>query len=85
MEQTEQLTWPRTNPELNETAMAERISDALLARLSLRHVKVIESAAGYVILKGRVPSYYLKQVVQETVMAFGVDELRNDIEVVSLR
>lgn len=65
--------------------MVERISDALSARLSLRHVKVVESTPGSVILKGRVPSYYMKQVVQETVMAFGVDELRNDIEVVSLR
>ena len=82
MEHTEQLTRPHTNPEPNETAMAERISDALLARLSLRHVKVIESPPGAVILKGRVPSYYMKQVAQETVMALGVDELRNDIEVV---
>lgn len=85
MEQTEQLTRPHKKSGPNETALAERISDALSARLSLRHVKVTESPLGIVILKGRVPSYYMKQVVQETVMALGVDELRNDIEVVSPR
>jgi osmotically-inducible protein OsmY len=37
-----------------------------------------------VILRGRVPSYYMKQLAQAAVLDVpGVHELRNDVQVVS--
>jgi osmotically-inducible protein OsmY len=39
-----------------------------------------------VILRGRVPTYYLKQVAQATALSVpGVDQVGNDLEVVTAR
>jgi osmotically-inducible protein OsmY len=47
----------------------------------LRDIEVVAHAR-LVILGGRVPSYYLKQVAQATALsASGVDRVRNDLEV----
>lgn len=49
--------------------------------LPLRSVQVV-AHEGFVSLKGRVPTYYLKQVAQSTAMSIdGVDALENDITV----
>jgi hypothetical protein len=62
-----------------------RASDAL--RLSpipaLRHLTV-EEGPGQVILSGRLPSYYYKQLAQETVLPYlGSRELVNQVVVVA--
>ena len=45
---------------------------------------VCEYCAGLLVLRGRVPSYYYKQVAQETVKGIeGVDRVVNDTEVVA--
>jgi hypothetical protein len=50
--------------------------------LPLRDLDVV-AAGGIVILRGRVSSYYLKQLAQATVLALpGVDEVRNELDVV---
>jgi osmotically-inducible protein OsmY len=69
---------------LADLCLAERIEQALRATgyASLRAVEV-SASGGVVILQGRVPTYYLKQLAQATVMEVpGVQELRNDVEVV---
>jgi osmotically-inducible protein OsmY len=49
----------------------------------LRHLDVV-AADGFVILKGRVPSYYLKQLAQTAVLELpGVDEVRNELDVIT--
>jgi osmotically-inducible protein OsmY len=69
---------------LVDLCLAERIEHALRATgyPALRAVEV-SVCGGVVILQGRVPSYYLKQLAQATAMEIaGVRELRNDVEVV---
>jgi osmotically-inducible protein OsmY len=69
---------------LMDLCLAERVEQALRATgyPSLRAVKV-SVCGGLVILQGRVPSYYLKQLAQATALDVpGVGELRNDVEVV---
>lgn len=45
---------------------------------------VCEYCAGKLVLRGRVPSYYYKQVAQEAVKEIeGVDQVINDTEVVA--
>ncbi len=45
----------------------------------------IESDCGVLCVRGRVPSYYLKQVVQSLLMEIdGVEQLVNDIDVVNI-
>ena len=64
--------------------LAERVERALRATGygPLRGVEVTVHAR-YVILGGRVPSYYLKQVAQTTALAVpGVRHLRDDLDVV---
>lgn len=47
----------------------------------LRRVVVV-AERGSIALRGRVPSYYLKQLAQVTVMAVpGVEAVRNELEV----
>jgi osmotically-inducible protein OsmY len=47
----------------------------------LRTVEVC-ARDGHVVLRGRVPSYYLKQVAQEVALAMpGVLQLRNELDV----
>jgi osmotically-inducible protein OsmY len=66
-----------------ELRLEERVGRALRATgyppLRATDVAVRE---GLVILRGRVPSYYLKQIAQATVLAVpGVQELCNDLDV----
>jgi osmotically-inducible protein OsmY len=63
--------------------LSEQVIQCLRATgyLSLRELSIF-SADGVVILKGRVPSYYLKQVVHCTVRDLpGVGEVRDYVEV----
>jgi osmotically-inducible protein OsmY len=68
-----------------ETDLAARVRAALQAKgyASLRDVRVTVGRE-VVVLQGPVRSYYLKQVVQETVLTVeGVGAVRNEIEVVA--
>jgi osmotically-inducible protein OsmY len=63
--------------------LAERVERALQATSygALRGLEVTVQA-GLVILRGGIPSYYLKQMAQTTVLSVpGVHQLRNDLEV----
>jgi osmotically-inducible protein OsmY len=63
--------------------LAERVERALRATGygALRGIKVTVHAR-YIILGGRVPSYYLKQVAQATALAVpGARHVRNDLDV----
>jgi osmotically-inducible protein OsmY len=68
-----------------EPSLAERVERALRATgyPALRTIDV--SVRGrLVVLQGRVPSYYMKQMAQAIAMAIpAVQELRNDVDVVS--
>jgi osmotically-inducible protein OsmY len=69
---------------LADLCLAERVEQALhaIGYAALRAVEV-SACGGLVILQGRVPTYYLKQLAQATVVEVpGVQELRNDVEVV---
>ena len=66
-----------------DLCLAERVERALRATGygSLRGIKVTVRARD-VILGGRVPSYYLKQLAQDTALAVpGAHQIRNDLEV----
>jgi osmotically-inducible protein OsmY len=69
---------------LVDLGLAERVERALGATGYPPLRAVGASVCGrLVILQGRVPSYYLKQLAQATAMNVpGVRELRNDVEVV---
>jgi osmotically-inducible protein OsmY len=72
-------------PSVVDLCLAERVERALHSTCyrSLRGIEV--SVCGQlVILRGRVPSYYMKQLVQAVAMEVaGVRELRNEVQVVS--
>jgi osmotically-inducible protein OsmY len=71
-------------PDPLEPSLAERIDRALRANgyPALRTIEV-SAQDGRVVLKGRVPSYYMKQVAQATALTVaGVQELWNGVEVV---
>jgi osmotically-inducible protein OsmY len=73
---------PRTQ-SLEDRRLAERVECALRSTGygRLRNIGVNAQARG-VILAGRVPSYYLKQVAQAVALAVpGVHQVRNDLEV----
>jgi osmotically-inducible protein OsmY len=64
-------------------ALADAVREALaLTRHGwLQRVTVVVES-GAVVLRGRVPSFYLKQLAQVTVMAVaGVGQLRNELRV----
>jgi osmotically-inducible protein OsmY len=66
-----------------DNGLAERVERALRATgySPLRAIKV-SIHSQFVILRGRVPSYYMKQLAQATVLDVpGVRELRNDVQV----
>ncbi len=74
----------RPTQSVEDHCLAERVVNALRASRygALRIVRVSVSA-GVVILRGRVSSYYLKQVVQATAMAVpGAQEICNGLDVV---
>ena len=67
--------------------VAEKIDQALRATgyRSLRNLAFLV-AEGLVILRGRLPSYYMKQVAQATVRAVpGVGDVHDELEIVSPR
>lgn len=67
--------------------LAEKIDKAVRATgyLSLRGLNVIV-VERLVVLRGKLPSYYMKQVVHAAVRAvLGVGEVRDELNVVSLR
>jgi osmotically-inducible protein OsmY len=68
---------------LEDLRLAESVDHALRATgyPPLRAIEVTVQAK-LVILGGRIPSYYLKQVAQTTALAVpGVQQIRNDLEV----
>jgi len=72
------------DPKARDLKLRSQIEGALAVSDhagSLRSVHV-EVRAGCVILSGRLPSYYLKQVAQTDVMkVHGVMQIRNEIHV----
>ena len=73
---------PRAQSQ-EDLRLAEGVERALRATgyAPLRGIQVTAEAR-LVILAGRVPSYYLKQVAQATALSvLGVDLVRNDLEV----
>jgi osmotically-inducible protein OsmY len=72
---------------LEDVHLSERVERALRGSGygPLRTVKVAVHAQ-LVILSGRVPSYYLKQIAQETARALSrAHQVHNDLNVVRLR
>jgi len=79
-----EATAPLLTQSLEDQHLAERVERALRARgyWALRTVRVSVNAR-IVILRGRVCSYYLKQLAQETARAVpGAHQIRNDLDVV---
>ncbi|HEY7422952.1 MAG TPA: BON domain-containing protein [Gemmataceae bacterium] len=78
-----QATAQLLTQSLEALRLAERVERALCATGygPLRRIEVAVHAR-LVILAGRVPSYYLKQVAQATVQAVpGAHRIRNDLDV----
>lgn len=69
---------------LEDLRLAQRVERELQMTGYLPLRTILVSASGrFVILQGRVPSYYLKQVAGITALGvMGVEELRNDLEIV---
>jgi len=79
-----QTTTPRQAQSLEDLRLAERLERALheTGYAALRAIEVSVNAR-IVILVGRVPSYYLKQIAQATALAVpGAHQIRNDLDVV---
>lgn len=75
---------PLLTQGLEDLRLAERVEHALCATGygALRGINV-SVCVRLVILAGRVPSYYLKQVAQETALAVpGTHQVRNGLEVI---
>jgi osmotically-inducible protein OsmY len=68
-----------------DSGLAERVERALRATgYSPVHAVEVSVRGRLVILRGRVPSYYMKQLAQAAVLDVpGVRDLRNDVLVVS--
>ena len=78
---------PATRPRLDAlrtAAVAEQAGRALHKDAQLRHCSIAcEYRQGTLTLRGRVPSFYLKQVAQTAVRDLsGVEQVVNGIEVV---
>lgn len=73
------------DPKAKDLQLRSQIEGALAVSdhaWSLRSV-LVEVVAGCVVLSGRLPSYYLKQVAQSDVMKVdGVAQVRNEIRVI---
>lgn len=70
-----------------DARVADKIEQALRATgyLSLRNLEIFV-AEGLVILRGRLPSYYMRQVTQAAVRGvLGVREVRDELDVVTPR
>jgi osmotically-inducible protein OsmY len=82
IERIDALT-PLLMQSMEDIRLAERVARALRAdgQTTLRDIEVVVQA-GLVILSGRVHSYYLKQLAQETALTVpGAHQVRNDLEV----
>jgi osmotically-inducible protein OsmY len=69
---------------MNATVMPPICPDTVLNQSPLTHLRrlVVTVSEGEVIITGRVPSYYLKQLAQETIRpTLGDRRLRNQVEV----
>ena len=80
-----QKTVPVVTQNLEDGRLAARVERALRATgyASLRSVAV-SANAGVVIILGRVPSYFLKQIAQATALAVpGLQQIQNRLDVVS--
>jgi osmotically-inducible protein OsmY len=72
----------------NERLYADDLLDAArdaLQRMAIRGI-ACEYRDGMLFLRGQVPSYYHKQMIQESVMAIkGVTRVINEVEVIAPR
>ncbi len=74
-------------PRPEDRHLAERVEEALRAS-GYRELQVIRVSVRTQVafLKGRVSSYHLKQIAQETALAVqGAHQIRNDLDVVQPR
>lgn len=79
-----------SNPNIRsqelDDQLHKRVTDALCASryFPLREISII-THEGQVVLKGRVPTYYLKQLAQSATMSVhGVEAIKNNIEVCAI-
>ena len=80
-----QTTAPVVTQSLEDGRLAARVERALRATgyAPLRSVAV-SANAGVIIILGRVPSYFLKQIAQATALAVpGLQQIQNRLDVVS--
>ena len=76
-------SWPCSTADVSGTQLADELQHALAASgySPLRHVGV-DHNNGRVVLRGRVPTYFLKQLAQSIAASFpGVQVVDNNIEV----
>jgi osmotically-inducible protein OsmY len=81
MTQSATLVWQQSREDF---FLAERVEHALRAT-GYRALRVVDVTvhARLIILDGRVPSYYLKQVAQATALAVpGARHVHNDLDVI---
>lgn len=79
-----EVTAPLLTQSLEDRHLAERVECALRAR-GYRALDSVRASvrAQVVVLRGRVASYYLKQIAQATALAVpGTRQIRNDVDVV---
>ena len=81
---------PALTPAVESRTTDERIADEArrrLCRSSHFHLREMtcDSNCGVLSVSGRVPSYYLKQVVQSSLTGIdGVEQIVNDVDVVNI-
>lgn len=78
--------WPNPVPRTAATGMAEvvRVAESRLRNHSYRRLRDVscECARGVLVLRGRMPTYYLKQIAQAAVAGIdGVRLIQNRIDV----
>lgn len=84
MSQSAARAVPPPTQSVEDLRLAESVERALHATgyAPLRSVEVVVRARR-ILLKGRVPSYYLKQIAQTATLAVpGIHQIHNDLEVV---
>lgn len=77
--------WPGSVNDVSDTRLADELHHAFCRTgyTPLRHIGV-DHHDGQVVLQGRVPTYYLKQIAQSMAASFpGVHQVHNDIQVTS--
>ncbi len=73
----------RKHPSMHAGPLLHRIDSAIRKNPYVLHRRVfLESSQGRVVLRGRVDSYYQKQMVQEFLRGMdGISEISNELEV----